>query len=462
MNAIARGTSYRGLRWITLGAALLVTLLLLGVTGSSTAAHPAAPPTTPIPQQFQDVPNSNPFSAYVNALAVDHVISGYTCGGAGEPCVPPGNLPYYRPNNLVTRSQMAKFVDNGRKNISDAVGHSLLINTDAWRPLDAETTSGGEAVWAECRTANNDCYGVEGRGGAGDYSGYFYGGRGLYSDSFDTGYPAVEGYTSGTGGGTFGGEFSSDHYVALKVDAPPAAGWIQFRVDGVGTTIDAARILNGALDVEGNLTVGGSKSGYVVDAMENGDHVALEPGDVVVIAGDAAPPVNGQIPVPVVKRATSANDTGVMGVVDQVLYVPDAATKAAYDAEQAVLTAATQRRNQALADASRAGTKPDSALMQLPPVTVNDVQGTVHAIADATSAAPGGYMNVVTLGSYKAVKVDAGFGAIHAGDLLTTSPHAGYAMKVTDKAAALGAVIGKALSSLETGTGTVAVMVTLK
>jgi hypothetical protein len=60
------------------------------------------------------------------------------------------------------------------------------------------------------------------------------------------------------------------------------------------------------------------------------------------------------------------------------------------------------------------------------------------------------------------VKADANFGAIRAGDLLTTSPHAGYAMKVTDKAAATGAIIGKALSSLDKGTGTVTVMVTLK
>ena len=70
--------------------------------------------------------------------------------------------------------------------------------------------------------------------------------------------------------------------------------------------------------------------------------------------------------------------------------------------------------------------------------------------------------NVVTLGAYKMVKVDASFGAIHAGDLLTTSSHAGYAMKATDKLQAFGATIGKAVGSLETGTGTIAVLVSLK
>jgi hypothetical protein len=100
--------------------------------------------------------------------------------------------------------------------------------------------------------------------------------------------------------------------------------------------------------------------------------------------------------------------------------------------------------------------------LAVPEATITDEQGTVHVIPGATTVARGGYVNVVTLGAYKAVKVDASFGAIHAGDLLTTSPNPGYAMKVTDKAQASGAVIGKALGDLESGTGTVPVMVTLK
>src|SRR5205085_10528672 len=93
---------------------------------------------------------------------------------------------------------------------------------------------------------------------------------------------------------------------------------------------------------------------------------------------------------------------------------------------------------------------------------ITDEAGNVHAIADAKDVPVGGYCNVVTLGSYKMVKADASFGAIKAGDLLTTSPNPGYAMKVTDKSQMGGAVIGKALSGLAQGTGTVTVMVTLK
>ena len=59
-------------------------------------------------------------------------------------------------------------------------------------------------------------------------------------------------------------------------------------------------------------------------------------------------------------------------------------------------------------------------------------------------------------------QVDAGYGAICVGDLLTTSATPGHAMKVDDPASAFGAVIGKALGSLASGTGLIPVLVTLQ
>ena len=58
--------------------------------------------------------------------------------------------------------------------------------------------------------------------------------------------------------------------------------------------------------------------------------------------------------------------------------------------------------------------------------------------------------------------VDASFGAIKPGDLLTTSPTPGHAMKVSNSAKAQGAIIGKAMTSLKTGKGLVLVLVTLQ
>jgi N-acetylneuraminic acid mutarotase len=63
-------------------------------------------------QSFQDVPEGSTFYTYVGRLVAHGVMSGYPCGGAGEPCVPPGNLPYFRPNNNATRGQISKIISN--------------------------------------------------------------------------------------------------------------------------------------------------------------------------------------------------------------------------------------------------------------------------------------------------------------------------------------------------------------
>ena len=59
-------------------------------------------------------------------------------------------------------------------------------------------------------------------------------------------------------------------------------------------------------------------------------------------------------------------------------------------------------------------------------------------------------------------KVDAQFGAIEVGDLLTTSPTAGHAMKTSDPFKAFGAVIGKALRPLPNGQGLIPILIALQ
>jgi hypothetical protein len=59
-------------------------------------------------------------------------------------------------------------------------------------------------------------------------------------------------------------------------------------------------------------------------------------------------------------------------------------------------------------------------------------------------------------------RVDARLGAIRPGDLLTTSTTAGHAMKAADGGLAQGAIIGKAMTGLETGRGLVLVLVSLQ
>jgi hypothetical protein len=69
--------------------------------------------TEPVSQQsYQDVPPTDTFYAYIQRLSNRAIISGYPCGSPGEPCVPPANLPYFRPNNDTTRGQMSKIGAN--------------------------------------------------------------------------------------------------------------------------------------------------------------------------------------------------------------------------------------------------------------------------------------------------------------------------------------------------------------
>jgi hypothetical protein len=59
-------------------------------------------------------------------------------------------------------------------------------------------------------------------------------------------------------------------------------------------------------------------------------------------------------------------------------------------------------------------------------------------------------------------RADASQGAIKVGDMLTTSCTAGMAMKTNDPMKAFGAVIGKALTPLASGVGTVDMLITMR
>jgi len=59
-------------------------------------------------------------------------------------------------------------------------------------------------------------------------------------------------------------------------------------------------------------------------------------------------------------------------------------------------------------------------------------------------------------------KVSAENGPIRRGDLLTTSSTPGFAMKATDSARMIGAIVGKALQALDSGTGIIEIAVTLR
>jgi hypothetical protein len=63
-------------------------------------------------QTYEDVPHANPFWLWIERLTQHGVMSGYACGGAGEPCMPPHNRPYFRWASNATRAQLSKIDAN--------------------------------------------------------------------------------------------------------------------------------------------------------------------------------------------------------------------------------------------------------------------------------------------------------------------------------------------------------------
>jgi hypothetical protein len=176
---------------------LLASLVLLGPWPS--AAHDGPPPASPaLVQDFQDVPTNSPFYSYIHNLYVDGVVSGYTCqpGGPVDPCVPPGNLPYYHAGDNVTRGQNAKFTDNGRRVLTGphtavAPNYGLFsaINTDVSNGNNTGIYgSGATGVWGESYTSGS----ASGTGGS------------FYNHGGGTGVQFGAVATTATGWGLFG------------------------------------------------------------------------------------------------------------------------------------------------------------------------------------------------------------------------------------------------------------------
>jgi beta propeller repeat protein len=101
-------------------------------TAPATATPTATITATPAPTctvSFNDVPPGHTFYEYVQYVACRAIVSGYPCGGSGEPC--PGQ--YYRPNNNTTRGQITKMV---------VIGSAWPIQTPAVPTFEDVPTTG--------------------------------------------------------------------------------------------------------------------------------------------------------------------------------------------------------------------------------------------------------------------------------------------------------------------------------
>lgn len=66
----------------------------------------------PPAQLMEDVPTTHTFYLLVQRLATRSIMSGYSCGGPGEPCISPNNRPYFRPAATTTRGQTSKIISS--------------------------------------------------------------------------------------------------------------------------------------------------------------------------------------------------------------------------------------------------------------------------------------------------------------------------------------------------------------
>jgi len=230
---------------------------------------------------------------------------------------------------------------------------------------------------------------------------------------------------------------------------------------GGGPSFDKKFSVNqaGNVTIAGALTVGGAKSGYVVDNFINAVGDLLEQGDVVVLGGGEIDHYYGagnSIPVPEVHLTDRAYDTRVCGIVESVVQAdalpPYEIQYPTEDEVKAVQAEKNARRRKAAEEAL--------AARQVHPL--EKLAAPAGGDLNAAQVQAGQLGKMVTLGAYAWCKVDADVAPIAVGDLLTTSPTRGHAQKVAEPGRAVGAILGKALGALKEGKGKIPVLVLLQ
>jgi hypothetical protein len=321
-----------------------------------------------------------------------------------------------------------------------------------------ESTNGVGVYGYSGATSNVNNYltpGVYGRSanGAGVYGvgpwegvyGYSPSGPGVYGETDNGDFSAAAGVwgskPSGNGAAIRGTKYGSSGYAIYGTNSGSSGSGVAGEstnwtgVWGESTNYDGMHARTGRSDHYYGLysddyiwALGYTKMGTVMQVVQNGGSEALEPGDVAVFSGMAAPLEKGGPPVVQVARATAANSTAVAGVVYSRFNIQVVTGQRQSDGRDSV-----------------AGLE----------------------VAPARPVPPGEYLLLVMQGPVQ-VKASAVGGVIRPGDLLSSATTAGYAAKAAAvtiegvKIAAPGTVFGKALESLDADQKLIYVFVTLQ
>ncbi len=366
--------------------------------------------------------------------------------------------------------------------------------------LHAESThSSGRGIRGYATATSGTNYGVVGASKSPDgYGGYFYNngggigvyGKGRYGGYFTTDQGGTGGFfpvynaavnattthnysdgvhTKTTGYGSAGVRAytagGSSHGVKASTDGDWSYGVCAYSRKSYAIYADTGRFdgnysfytPNDNIYVGGKIDVVGAVDPIITECFNADPAVDYEVGDVVTLGEDS----------PYVKPCTEADDTKVVGVVGPTLDIEDGEIsvvimgyRGARPDEEHVKVLEMR-----LSDAEARMAEVDLRMSGAEAESVDEKNGMENEVAMLRSEIE--EAKSVTRQVVK-VKVDASHAPIKRGDLLTTSPTKGHAMKALPvefggvEIQRPGTMIGKALEPLDSGTGLIEVFVTLQ
>jgi hypothetical protein len=225
---------------------------------------------------------------------------------------------------------------------------------------------------------------------------------------------------------------------------------------------------NGALGVKA--TSSGTTVNYPTIFAENTNSTATEPAGIALYA------LNHSGDVTILARNTGAGDTfRVMNSAgNAIVYSISNTGKVSAPVIQIYGGADLAEKMQVSSDKAEPGTlmviDPDHPGQLMPSSSAYDIK-VAGVVSGAGGVTPGMTLSQkevlsgdtpIAIAGRVYVKAEALTSPIKPGDLLTSSTLPGYAMKAADRTLAAGAVIGKAMTGLVSGTGLVLVLISLQ
>ena len=344
--------------------------------------------------------------------------------------------------------------------INDGAGNAIVVrntaSTDAGVALRAETSSTmGAAISALALSSTGNAVGIitktSAPTGKGIYSeasassGMSFGVHGVSRSSQGVGVQGEVGSTQGTNYGVVGitsaGNYSAGVYAQSNATSTSSTNYALLARNqgnnGVGVFAHAASMTGATYGVYGRVDSASGIAGMFMTSAATGNVIAANNASRRIFRVDTTGTVYA-LGAFTPGGADYAESVSVRGGRDQ--YRPG---------DVMVVDPGSDRQ-------FTLSSEPYSTQVAGVYSTKPGILGSTHPLESAENEIPLAMMGIVPC------HVSDENGPIHRGDLLVTSSLPGYAMHGTDRTRMQGAVVGKALQNLESGTGVIEIMVTLQ